>query len=82
MKIMVVLVAIKSYQRKKKTVGYKRALTFRYNYMAILWNRMENLGERSMYGCYIVATTSICFCLWLRIDVLVNVKISDLSLDN
>lgn len=78
---LMVCESMKAYQRRKKHVGYKRALPFRYKYMVQLCKYMDKLGPKSIQACYVMAATSICFCLWLRIDELVKLTVSVLSVN-
>lgn len=78
---LLVLESMRMYQRQKKLVGFKRALPFRYSYMAKLWKHLSDGEVTGLYRTYLMATTSICFCLWFRIDELVKLSMSDISLN-
>lgn len=73
--------SMKYYQRKKQEMGFKRSLPLRLNYMKNLWEHTKRRTISPLYACYIMAITSLFFCLWLRIDELVQLKLCHISLD-
>ena len=47
------------YKRDKKHVGSRRALPFRYKYMVKLCDYVQNSGDKSLAGIYIMGATSV-----------------------
>lgn len=73
--------AMNFYRREKKKIGYKRALPFRFKYMSKLNKCVVENGEESLFSVYLMAATSLCFALWLRIDELVQLTWESISID-
>lgn len=78
---IVVNEAVQFYKREKKKKGAKSALPFRYKYMSRVWERARDVGVDSLYYSYVMAACSMCFVLWLRIDELVKLRMSDVEVD-
>lgn len=81
MNSIMVTEAMQNYRRKKKKVGYKRALQFRFNYMAKFWTHAQEKGDNSLFSSYLMAATPMCFTLWLRIDDLVQLTWSAVGMN-
>lgn len=78
---LLVMESMRMYQRQKKVVGFKRALPFRFSYMVKLCNYTNEMEDNILYKTYVMAATSLCFCLWLRIDELVKLTLNDVCSD-
>ena len=81
MNYIMVTEAMQHYRREKKKVGYKRALPFRFKYMAKFWTYARESGENSLLLSYLMAATSMCFTLWLRTDELVQLSWSAVDMN-
>lgn len=57
-----------------------RALSFRHNYMSKLWTYMGIVGRKSTFETYLVSEKSVCFSLSHRIDWLIKLKLSDVTM--
>lgn len=69
------------YLRERKRVGAKRSLPIRYKDMSKLWNYFKFKEDGNLSSRYIMATTSILFSLWLRIDKMVKLMCSSVRMD-
>lgn len=76
---IVVNEAVQFYKREKKKKGSKSALPFRFKYMSRVWENAKEVGIESLYYSYLMAACSTCLILWLRIDELVKLRISDIE---
>ena len=81
MNSIIVKEAMQYYRREKKKIGYKRALPFGFKYMDKFWTYAKESGENSLLSSYIMAATSMCFTLWLRIDELVHISWSEVDMN-
>ena len=77
---IVVNEAVQFYKREKKKKGSKSALPFRFKYMSKVWEKSKEAASDPLYYSYLMAACSTCFILWLRIDELVQLRISDIEL--
>ena len=76
---IVVNEAVQFYKREKKKKGSKSALPFRFKYMSKVWEKSKEPGSDPLYYSYLMAACSTCFILWLRIDELVKLRMSDIE---